>query len=260
MYYIYPQIILAFAIALYLYDRYIKQEVKNLTTLGLIIGFINFALVGLVQFVISSNLLLWDYKILYFLRYLFLLLALVFIFWGVIRLVSERFFFKNILPILIFFASLFWAYLGVFVLENIFLTTLVGTFVFYVPIGLTLGIFFLLLYSRLAFIKDGFRNNLGPLLVSLGWFINAINASRVPFILDKPEMEKYLLVVVIPYILWLIGFILLEREAKKAFDFHLKIHGLRRKGAKDRRKSADAKTQKRRKDTKKGFSALAIKV
>ena len=79
MYYIYPQIILAFTIALYLYDRYIRQEVKNLTTLGLIIGFINLALVGLIQFIISTNLLLWDYKILYFLRYLFLVSALVFV-------------------------------------------------------------------------------------------------------------------------------------------------------------------------------------
>jgi len=108
MYYIYPQIILAFTIALYLYDRYIRQEVKNLTTLGLIIGFINLALVGLIQFIISTNLLLWDYKILYFLRYLFLVSALVFIFWAVVRLVSQKLFFKTVLPILIFLTVLFW--------------------------------------------------------------------------------------------------------------------------------------------------------
>ncbi|PIP21622.1 MAG: hypothetical protein COX39_01915 [Candidatus Nealsonbacteria bacterium CG23_combo_of_CG06-09_8_20_14_all_40_13] len=230
MYYLYPQIILAFTIALYLYDRYIRQEVKNLTTLGLIIGFINLALVGLIQFIISTNLLLWDYKILYFLRYLFLVSALVFIFWAVVRLVSQKLFFKTVLPILIFLTVLFWGYLGVFVLEDISLATLVGTFIFYVPIGLTLGILFLLLYSRLAFIKDGFKNNLGPFFISLGWFIHAINASRVPFVLDKPEMEKYLLWVAIPYIFWLIGFILLEKETKKVLETKLKIHGLRRKG------------------------------
>lgn len=227
MFYIYPQVILAFTIALYLYDRYRKQEVKNLTTLGLIIGFANLALVGLTQFVIAANLLLWDYKILYFLRYLFLVFALTFIFWAVIRLITEKIFFKTILPILIFFLAIFWDYFGVFVLENIPLVTLVGSFLFYVPIGLTLGILFLLLYSRLAFIKDGFKNNLGPFLISLGWFIHAINASRVYFVLDKPEMEKYLLFVAVPYIFWLIGFILLEKETKKAFETKIKIHGLK---------------------------------
>jgi len=229
MYYIYPQVILAFTVALYLWDRYRKQTVKNLATLGLIVGFLNLALVGLAQFIISTNLLTWDYKILYFLRYLFLVLALVFILWAVVRLVTERPFYKTALPILIFLLAISWVYFGVFVLKDIFLTTLVGTFLFYVPIGLALGILFLLLYSRLAFLKDGFKNNLGPLLVSLGWFIHAINASRIPFILDKPEMEKYLLVVAIPYLFWLIGFVLLEKETKKAFETKMRIHGLRRK-------------------------------
>lgn len=238
MYYIYPQIILAFAIALYLYDRYIKQKVKNPTTLGLVIGFMFFAFVGLIQFVISSGLLLWDYKILYFLRYLFLTSALVFIFWGILRLVSESRFITIFFPTLTLISALVGGYIGVFVWENINLTTMVVVYTIYIPIDLSLGMLFLLLYGRLSFIKEGFKNNLGPFFLSLGWFIQAINVSRVPFVLDKPEMEKYLILIAIPYILWLIGFILLEKEAKKAFDFHLKIHGLRRK-------SADAKTQKK---------------
>lgn len=229
MYYIYPQVILAFTIALYLYGRYKRQEVKNLTTLGLAIGFMSFGFVGLSQFAISSHLLLWDYKILYFLRYLFMAFAFVSIFWSVLKLVSTSRFYSTFFPLLVLVSALVGGYVGVFIWQNIQLTTAVAVYAIYIPVDLSLGILFLLLYSRLAFIKDGFKNNLGPFLISLGWFIHTINASRIPFVLDRPEMEKYLLIVAIPYIFWLIGFILLERETKKAFEIHLKVHGLRKK-------------------------------
>ena len=233
MWYIYPQIILSLAIGIYLCCCYKRQSVRNRTTLGLITGFFSLALAGITHFVISSDSDLLNDKILYFARNFFLLSGLIHILWAIIILVTDSIIFRYVLPIFIYVLGIFLAYWGIFIADNIPLVTLIVSYGFFVPLDLALGIFFLLLYTRLSFIKEGFKNNLGPFLISLGWFIHAINMGRLYFVLDKPGMDPYLLLIAIPYVLWLIGFILLEKETQKAFETKMKIHGFRRKDAKD---------------------------
>jgi hypothetical protein len=228
-YLLYPRIISLLAIVLYLGDCCKKQQPKNPSTLGLMIGFFAFALASIVDFLDYANLLAWDGRTFGFVKHLCLLSGSVSILWSVLRLTVERsFLLKTFLPILIFLFGFFGGFWAIFFWNNLFLAAMVGVFVIYIPIYLTLGTLFLLLYSRLAFIRESFHNHLGPLLLALGWFIEAVLFGPLPFIPEGPAKAIYFLVTVIPCLLWLIGLILLEKEAQRVFELHLKIHGLRR--------------------------------
>lgn len=233
MWYIYPQIIMALVIGIYLCCCFRRQPIKNWTTLGLATGFFSFAVVGLTHFIITSGFDLWDIKIIYFIRYLFLISGLVHILWAIIRLVTDSFVFKYVLPIFIYAIGILLAYSGIFIFDNTPLVTFIISYGFFIPLDFALGVFFLLLYTRLSLIKEGFINNFGPFLISLGWFIQAINMSRLYFVLDQSKMDIFLLLIVIPYIFWLAGFILLERETQKALETKMKIHGLKKRVEKE---------------------------
>jgi len=248
MWYIYPQIILALAIGLYLCCCFRHQPAKNWTTLGLATGFFSFALAGIFHFLVISNLDLCNNNILCFLRYLFLVSALIYILWAVIRLITESVIFRYVLPVFIYIVGILLTYWGVYLSDNTPLVTFVISYIFFIPLDLTLGIFFLLLYSRLSFMKDGFQNNLGPFFLSLGWLIHAINMSRLYFVLDKSELDIFLLLISIPYVFWLIGFILLEKETEKAFETKLQIHGLKRSSERESEKSSE-RGNERKKDS-----------
>lgn len=252
MWYIYPQIILAIAIGIYLCCCFRRQPVKNWATLGLTIGFFSFALAGISHFLIYIDVTIFDINILYFGRYFLLILGLSLIVFGIMNLVTRSFILKNILPFFIFISGTAICYWGIYIEDNIPLITLIVSYVFFVPIDITLGILFVTLYSRLSFIKDGLRNNFGPLLIAIGWFIHGINMGRLYFILDKREMDIYMLFIVVPYIFWLIGFILLERESRKAFETKIQIHGLIKKEQDELIKKAERHSSERGDERKSG--------
>lgn len=229
MCYIYPQIILSLAIGVYLGYCFRRQSVKNWTTLGLAIGFFSLALAGICQYFICFDLASIDIKVFYFLRYIFLVLGLSTILFGVMNLVTRSILLRYLLPIFIIIFGIIITYWGICIEDKISLVTLFISYGFFIPIDIVLGILFILLFSRLSFIKEGFRNNIGPLLIALGWFIHAVNMGRLYFILDKPALGYYMLLIAIPYVFWFVGFILLEKESKKALEMKMQIRGLVRK-------------------------------
>ena len=230
MYFTLPSIIFPLFLSFYLYDRFRKQKYRNSSTFYWFLGFLTLSLTAIFHSAYAGGLLSgFNYQIFYFIRALMFIVGIIFFYLGVIRLISASLVLKILVPVFALAFTVSSIVYALFVMDNFKLATLFGLFILIVPLEVVMAILFILLYSHLAFIRDGYRSNLGPLLIALGWLFHALAMSWLYFFLDQPGMEKWLLIINIPTIFWVVGLVMLERETKKVFNIKLRIHGLKKK-------------------------------
>ena len=204
----------------YLWNNWRKQTVKNRSTELWGIAFLLYAASHFLSGITNSGFYHLDSETLDALLTLCLFLLnsfFFFIFWGVLRLITHNKWW------LYFINIVFFAYFSILIIfrESLFATlekfnNFVSYFVLFPSAIVFMGIFFIL-YGIL--IAESVKRKSGIIFIIISWFMYAILCVAKPAMMNSFNEHWYTLRAV-SVLFILIGFIIMEREAKEAF-FHL---------------------------------------
>jgi hypothetical protein len=240
MYYFgYTALIICLFGCCYLFDCYRRQPEKNLTTLLWSLGFLVSAASIFCSIILAfKETFPFDLReiILQSGQYLFSSLALILFYIGAIKPLTKNIFYKFVFPLLIYLIANSFIIFKVFHISNltdIAFIDIVFVFSLLLPLSLVLGVIFLLFFQHLYISKQSKMSYFGALLITIGWFLFSLLSLSLSFVEDINAMDIWFGFFGFIELLIIVGIIFLEKGAKESFELHLKIHGLRRKDAKN---------------------------
>ncbi|MFH1367114.1 MAG: hypothetical protein ABIH38_03970 [Patescibacteria group bacterium] len=214
-------------VAFYFLYRWVRQKPKNNSTLAWFLGFLVYSMTQAFSGILHSGLYAMPtgtYNNLNVIRCLLVNMFFMFIFWGTIRLIFRR-------RLIIYGVTI----LG-FILANlivIFANNLTNndlnavkliSYLIYLPAGIIFFGIFLVLYGVL--VAESVKRKYGITLIIVSWLIYIILSLALPS-LYQSHFDYWYLGRGISTLILLLGFIIMEREARQAFvDFNedMKLH------------------------------------
>jgi len=104
---------------------------------------------------------------------------------------------------------------------------LLYSFLIWIPLVFLMAILYFSVFGQLVMIKLSFTQNLGSLLLGLGWLSYGVEVALLPFVIETPYLAYWFLFHILTGLLLFGGIVMLEKEAHSSLDNHLKIHGLK---------------------------------
>lgn len=216
----------------YLWDRYLQQAKKNPTTADWAIAFFMLALTEGLYLLIRSNIVSAHSElsiVIAVLKMLFSTLFILFIYIGIMGLVSRSHLIRVTIPFLSFLAAVSWAIFGFVILEDPQLTIWVFSYIFQIPFTIAVMIAFLMLFTQIHLYKERISQNLGPLFLTIAFALLAVFWGVRPFVEERPEYDAWFLGRAAISLLIFIGILRLETELKQTIETKMRFHKLKPK-------------------------------
>lgn len=201
------------AIAAYLFTWYRRERGHPGIFVAWIVAFLSYAASNVLSyFLFTLDATVKIFPVIRAFRFLCFAIALTLLYWGAIRFISHRPFWRNLLPLLYFFGATLVTIYYVGFLGTPPAFTFVVAFGFMLPMELFLAVLFLFLYGIL--LGEHLHRVSGPLWIALALLTLSAESVTLPFIVNTPTFQYWFFLRLASIILMFVGLVRLRVESE----------------------------------------------